>query len=139
MLTLAPGVEQRRADLAAIGKNVWLGENRSLAVSGSRYVAPRIEQVLHLVAMAVKEFGIRELRNHTNALLDALDHGHEVYITRRGTRVAELRVPQPISEIDRLLADAERLPGIDTGMYDELFEAKTADLAAQVDRDSLWR
>lgn len=88
--------------------------------------------------MAVKEFGIRELRNDTNALLDALDDGDEVFITRRGERVAELRIPQPLSEMEQLLAEAAKLPGIDTGMYDELFEAKEADIAAQVERDRMW-
>ena len=89
--------------------------------------------------MAVKEFGMRELRNNTNSLLDALDSGHQVFITRRGARVAEPRVPEPVEEIERLLADADRLPAVDTGMYDELFEAKDDDVAAQSDRDALWR
>ena len=89
--------------------------------------------------VAVKEFGIRELRNDTNSLLDALDSGHQVFITRRGARVAELRVPEPVEEIERLLADADGLPAVDTGMYDELFEAKDDDVAAQSDRDALWR
>ena len=88
--------------------------------------------------MAVKEFGMRELRNNTNSLLDALDSGHQVFITRRGARVAELRVPEPVEEIERLLADAEELPGVDSGMYDELFEAKDADVAAQSDRCLLY-
>ena len=50
--------------------------------------------------------------------------------------VGDLDGEQAIAEITNVIHE---LPGIDTGMYDELFEAKDDDVAAQSDRDALWR
>lgn len=83
--------------------------------------------------MAVKEFGIRDLRNHTQTVMDAVESGHRVYLTRRGERVAELRSIN-VSPVQALLRRAAALPGRDTGWTEELAAAKHDDRAAQVDR-----
>lgn len=83
--------------------------------------------------MAVKEFGIRELRNQTRTVIAAVEAGDRVYLTRRGERVAELRsVKEP--PVQSLLRRAAALPRRDTGWSDELAAAKQADRSAQVDR-----
>jgi prevent-host-death family protein len=85
--------------------------------------------------MAVKEFGIRDLRNHTQTVIDAVESGDRVYLTRRGERIAELRSVRE-SPVQSLLQRAAAIPTKDTGWSDELVTAKDADRAAQVDR---WR
>ncbi len=83
--------------------------------------------------MGVKEFGIRDLRNHTQTVIAAVEAGDQVFLTRRGERVAELRSVRE-SPIDALLRRAAALPKVDTGWSDELRRAKDADRASQVDR-----
>lgn len=83
--------------------------------------------------MAVREFGIRDLRNNTRQVLDAAEAGDQVFLTNRGRRVAELRSLTQ-SPVAALLARAEHLGGVDTGWGAELDAAKRADRAAQSDR-----
>lgn len=83
--------------------------------------------------MAVREFGIRELRNHTKRVLEAAEAGDRVFLTNRGRRVAELRSTTR-SPVATLLAKAAELSGTETGWADELAAAKQADRAAQSDR-----
>lgn len=45
--------------------------------------------------MATKELGVFEVKTHLSALLDQVERGTIIYITRRGRRIAELRPPQP--------------------------------------------
>lgn len=89
--------------------------------------------------MAVREFGIRELRNHTSRVLDAIRAGDVVYLTNRGDRIAEIRPAPGRRPIETLVAKAERLSGGDTGAFEELMDAKRADMEAQAAKDeSLW-
>lgn len=41
--------------------------------------------------MATRDIGIKELRNHTSQVIDAVNDGETVFLTRRGIRVAEIR------------------------------------------------
>ena len=81
--------------------------------------------------MAVREFGVRALRNHTQDVLDAVEAGDQVYLTKRGVRVAEIRSTSE-SPVTSLLRKAAALMPVDTGWSDELAESKRADRAAQV-------
>ena len=86
--------------------------------------------------MAIREYGIRELRNHTNDVIEAVKGGDIVYVTRRGERVAELRPVEMPTPMDALLARAAALPKGDSGSLDELYAAKEHDRDVQADRDS---
>lgn len=89
--------------------------------------------------MAIREFGIRELRNHTSRVLDAVRAGDVVYLASRGQRVAEIRPINPVRPIDGLVERAERLSSGDTGAFGDLLDAKAADLEAQAAKDrALW-
>lgn len=83
--------------------------------------------------MAVKEFGIRDLRNHTGRVLDAVEQGDQVFLTRRGERIAEITSTTQ-SPVMALLAKAESIGAIDTGWADDLAADKLADIEAQVDQ-----
>ncbi len=37
-----------------------------------------------------REFGIRDLRNHTSRVIEAVQQGDTVYLTRRGERIARI-------------------------------------------------
>lgn len=88
------------------------------------------------LAMAVKEYGIRDLRNHTAQVLAAVEAGEHVFVTNRGRRVAELRPVVPHNEIDALLDLADRISPGDTGAFDDLMQSKQDDLAAQDAKDA---
>jgi len=45
--------------------------------------------------MATRDIGIKELRNHTAQVIEAVAGGETVFLTRRGVRVAEIR---PVGE-----------------------------------------
>ena len=81
------------------------------------------------------EVGIRELRNHTSAILAALDKHEVVYLTNRGKRVAEIR---PItdsgkSDLQMLMERADRMPKGETGHLDELLADKRASTSSPKD------
>ncbi|MFT4011338.1 MAG: type II toxin-antitoxin system prevent-host-death family antitoxin [Nocardioidaceae bacterium] len=88
--------------------------------------------------MAVREFGIRELRNHTSRVLRALRDGDVVYLTNRGSRVAEIRPADEGRPIEALVAKAAQASNGDTGAFEELMDSKQADLDAQTSKDALW-
>ncbi|GAA1548836.1 type II toxin-antitoxin system Phd/YefM family antitoxin [Nocardioides humi] len=89
--------------------------------------------------MAVREFGIRELRNHTSRVLEAVRAGDVVYLTNRGSRVAEIRATHDARPIEALVAKAAALSTGDTGAFEELIDSKQADLEAQQAKDdALW-
>jgi prevent-host-death family protein len=89
--------------------------------------------------MAVHEVGIRELRNHTSRVLDIVRTGDVVYLTNRGDRVAEIRPIAAVRPIEALVAKAAQASTGDTGAFEELMDAKRADLAAQArENESLW-
>ncbi len=88
--------------------------------------------------MAIREYGVRDLRNHTAQVLAAVEAGDHVFLTNRGKRVAELRPIAPEREIDRLLELADRLSPGDTGALDDLMLSKRDDLVAQEAKDAGW-
>lgn len=89
--------------------------------------------------MAVREFGIRDLRNHTTRVLDAVRAGEVVYLTNRGDRVAEIRAVDRRRPVEALVEKAKQVSTGDTGAFDELMDAKRADTAAQATKDEvLW-
>ena len=89
--------------------------------------------------MAVREFGIRDLRNHTARVLDAVRAGEVVYLTNRGDRVAEIRAVDGRRPVESLVEKAKQVSTGDTGSFEELMDAKRADTAAQATKDeALW-
>ncbi|HXH59353.1 type II toxin-antitoxin system prevent-host-death family antitoxin [Iamia sp.] len=42
-----------------------------------------------------REFGIRDLRNHTSRVIEAVEQGDAVYLTRRGERIARIEPVRP--------------------------------------------
>lgn len=44
-----------------------------------------------------REFGIRDLRNHTSRVIEAVARGDTVYLTRRGKRIARIE-PVPADD-----------------------------------------
>lgn len=64
---------------------------------------------------------MRELRNHTGRVLEALQANDEVYLTNRGLRVAVIK-PILGDWSERLAGWVAELPRRDTGML-ELLEA----------------
>lgn len=90
--------------------------------------------------VAAKEYGIRDLRNHTAQVPAAVEAGDRVFLTNRVRRVAELRPVAPENDIDRLLDLAARISPGDTGAFDELMHSKQDALAAQEAEDAAgWR
>lgn len=89
--------------------------------------------------MTVREFGIRDLRNHTTKVLDSVRAGEVVYLTNRGDRVAEIRPLDRRRPVDALVEKAKAMSTGDTGAFEELMAAKRADTAAQATKDeALW-
>lgn len=89
--------------------------------------------------MAVREFGIRDLRNHTSTVLDAVAAGETVYLTNRGHRVAEIRSVEGRAPIETLIEKARLVSAGDSGALDELLNAKRADTDAQAAKEeALW-
>ncbi len=60
---------------------------------------------------------IRDLRNHGGEVVDRVEHGESVVITRAGTPVAELRpLPRRGLEAAALLERWRRVPTIDAAL-----------------------
>jgi prevent-host-death family protein len=57
----------------------------------------------------VREIGAFEAKNKLSALLDLVERGEEVRITRHGKAVARLVADQPGNDPDRARAAAERI------------------------------
>lgn len=87
-------------------------------------------------SMAIKEYGVRDLRNNTAQVLAAIEAGDHVFLTNRGKRVAELRPVSQESDIDRLIDLADRVSPGDTGAFEDLMQAKQDDLFAQETKDA---
>ena len=85
--------------------------------------------------MAEREVGIRELRNHTSRVLDALRSGDVVFLTTRGTRVAEIRPVGQARPIESLIAKAKVISSGDTGAFEVLMAAKQDDIDAHAAED----
>ncbi len=90
--------------------------------------------------MEAREFGVRDLRNHTARVLAAVEAGERVFLTNRGRRVAELRPITRESDIDRLIELADRISPGDTGAFADLMQSKDDDVAAQTAKEAAaWR
>ena len=81
---------------------------------------------------SVQSFGVRELRNDTAGVLEAVERDGEALITKRGRVVAKLvLVDGPDgSPLDDFVAWANSLSGYDTGWVDEFLREKALDSEA---------
>lgn len=60
------------------------------------------------------EVTIRELRNHGGAVVDRVERGEHITVTRSGRRVAELRPLQPAGlSREQLIERRRHLPAVD--------------------------
>jgi antitoxin (DNA-binding transcriptional repressor) of toxin-antitoxin stability system len=88
------------------------------------------------------EVSVRELRNNTRSVLDAIEAGSTVYLTSHGRRIAEIR-PLPAAadaDVQRLIDEVNRMPVVDSGAREELDRDKAASVRAERERESrLWR
>jgi antitoxin (DNA-binding transcriptional repressor) of toxin-antitoxin stability system len=84
---------------------------------------------------------VRELRNNTRSVLDAIEAGSTVYLTSHGRRIAEIR-PLPVaadSDVQNLIDEVNRMPVADSGAREELMGDKRASVRAARERESrLW-
>lgn len=64
--------------------------------------------------LSVEEVTVRELRNHGGEVLDRVERGETVTVTRSGTPVAQLRpLPRPRLSAAELVARRRLLPVVD--------------------------
>jgi prevent-host-death family protein len=83
--------------------------------------------------MGDEEVSMRDLRNRTAAVLDSIEAGANVFITRNGTRVAALtslagaRHPANAD----LLAALDRQAAYDSGLADVVEQNRAADVEAE--------
>jgi prevent-host-death family protein len=64
----------------------------------------------------VTEISIRDLRNHGGAVIDRVEHGERLTVTRDGRQVAELRpIGRRPLKADVLIERWARLPRFDPG------------------------
>jgi prevent-host-death family protein len=79
---------------------------------------------------------IRELRNHTKDVLDAVERGEEVVLTKMGEPVALISPINQASTVAAWLDDNEAEPANDTGWLDELLRERREDDAADALREA---
>lgn len=84
--------------------------------------------------MAIKSFGVRELRNSTADVIEAALDGHEVYISVNGTPKVRVVPIEPATPMSRVIADATALNRVPSRSLEELLDAKEQSKAAQVIR-----
>jgi prevent-host-death family protein len=66
----------------------------------------------------VDEVTVRELRNHGGDVLDRVERGESVVITRAGVPVGELRpLPRPRLSATSLLARWRNVPAVDAAAF----------------------
>jgi prevent-host-death family protein len=102
-----------------------------LAVPTARSVAP---EVLHMVMRVA----VRDLRNDTRRVMDAVERGEEVVLTRRGRPIARI-VPmfEHETDIDAWLAEVTAEPA-SSGMLEDLRTLRREDDEADVRRERDW-
>jgi prevent-host-death family protein len=81
------------------------------------------------------QVAIRELRNHTKDVLDAVERGEEVVLTRSGEPVARIIPINQAATVSDWLDDLESEPASNTGWLDELSQLRREDDAADHRRD----
>lgn len=85
--------------------------------------------------MTVKTFGVRDLRNSTSAVIQAVLDGHDVYISVNGTpQVRVVPLDDDVTPMAQVLVDAAALPRVASNSMDELLAAKERAKAAQAAR-----
>ena len=80
---------------------------------------------------------MRDLRNHTKTVLDAVDRGEEVVLTRRGTPVAVITPINPHASVGSWLDALHAEEPVDTGWLAELDAQRREDDRANDRRDLL--
>lgn len=75
------------------------------------------------------EVSVRELRNRTKQVIDQLELGEEIVLTRHGRPIGRITPMSPADDTasSRLLRMADELPSLDTGLLDELLEERRSD------------
>lgn len=81
------------------------------------------------------QVAIRELRNHTKDVLDAVERGEEVVLTRMGEPVARITPINQAATVADWLDGLDSEPAADTGWLDELLQARREDDAADQRRE----
>jgi len=84
--------------------------------------------------MAVKTFGVRDLRNSTADVISAALDGHEVYISVNGTPKVRLVPIEDVAPMANLIAEAAALPRVESDSLAELDADKESSKASQVVR-----
>ncbi len=85
--------------------------------------------------MTVKTFGVRDLRNSTSVVIQAVLDGHDVYISVNGSpKVRVVPLDDGVTPMAQVLADAAALPRVASNSIDELLGEKERSKAAQVAR-----
>ncbi len=79
---------------------------------------------------------MRELRNHTKDVLDAVERGEEVVITRSGEPVARITPINQSATVAAWLDELEAAPVVETGWLDQLLVERRADDEADRLRES---
>lgn len=82
------------------------------------------------------QVAIRELRNHTKDVLDAVERGEQVVLTRSGEPVALITPIDRAATVSDWLDELDADPGDDTGWLDELMRGRRDDDAADLARDT---
>lgn len=79
----------------------------------------------------MSDISVKALRNLTSQQILDLDAAEPMYVTHRGTRIAEIRpIHSPVA-LDALLDRVYSRTSWDTGALDELLEGRVASIAAQ--------
>ena len=80
-----------------------------------------------------REYGIRDLRNHTSAVVES---GETVYLTSHRRRVAMISpIPaSPEAELSRFLSWIDGLPAYDSGLAEVVATQRATDALDERDR-----
>jgi prevent-host-death family protein len=81
------------------------------------------------------QVAVRELRNHTKSVLDAVERGEQVVLTRMGEPVALITPINQSSNVGEWLDDLMADAVADTGWLDEVVQGRRDDEAADRRRD----
>jgi len=85
-------------------------------------VAQRIALDATLADMLTIDVTVREFRNHTKQVVERIEDGTTMYLTKNGARIATiapLRTPSWAEHVDRVLADGDG-KAYDSGLTDLL-------------------
>jgi prevent-host-death family protein len=83
------------------------------------------------------QVAVRELRNHTKSVLDAVERGELVVLTRMGEPVAVITPINQAATVGDWLDDLESDPAVDTGWMAEVSQGRRDDDAAERRRERL--